>query len=83
MRLGWAWIQNQPDFSSIFFSGSGLRKKKRLSRRMTRWRTTKRMSVFSLADVWRPVQRSGVEVEHSFFREKSFHILSVGERRDS
>ena len=70
--------QNQPDFSSIFFSGSGLRKKKRLSSKMTEWRITKRMRAFSLPVICSPVQTSGLVVEHSFFREKSFHILSAG-----
>ena len=70
-------IQNQPDFSSISFSGSGLRKKKRLSSKITEWRMTKRMRAFSFPVIWRPVQTSGVVGEHSFFLEKSFHILSA------
>ena len=72
-------IQNQPDFSSIFFSGSGLRKKKRLSSKITRWRITKTMNAFSLPVICSPVQSSGVAVEHSFLRGKIFHIFSVGE----
>ena len=36
------------------------------------------MRAFSLPVICSPVQTSGLVVEHSFFREKSFHILSVG-----